>query len=255
MALIEKRSAIINGTPWIHALGVNAGTSLGNLGKLTYNCNIEKLTVANLEGGGGNADVYYRFKDGQISLECKQLSIDLFLLAFGGIAQSVAAGAVADEAHTVVALDKLIMIDHLQDMSVALTVESSDGVTTYTEGTHYIRKRGGIIPLADAAGAALVGGIKAGDTLNISYTKHKHQRVQALMNTITERGLYFDGRNERTGAPWAARFHRLGFSPSKTFEFIGDQFMSFTLEGEMLAWDGITDPTKSPFLEMLVGDL
>lgn len=251
---IVKKNAIINGTPYLHDVGVNAGKSLGNVAKLTYAVNLDKKVSPNFQGGGGNDDVFYQFKDGTVSLEVKHLSIDLFLLALGGISAAVAAGAVADEPHTVVELDSLIAIDHLQDMSIPLTVKDSTGVTTYDEGTHYLRKRGGIIPLSND-GVAILNGIDVGDTVKIGYTKHKHQRVQALINTITEKGLLFDGINERTNAPWMGRWHRIGWGPTKSLEFISQDFMSFVLEGEILKYEGITDPTKSQFLELLVGDL
>ena len=251
---LDRRSAILAGTPYLFPVGTNSAVPLGNTAKLSYNVTIDKVADPNYEGGGGNSDVFYRFKEGTVALEVRKLSIDLFLLQFGGTAEAVAAAAVADEAQTVVALDTLIMLDHLQDMSEALTVKSSDGLTTFDEGTHYLRKRGGIIPLSNN-GVAIVDGIAAGDALKIGYKKSKHQRIQALMNNITERGLYFDGVNERSNKPLAVIFHRLGFSPSKSVEVIGDQFMSFSLEGEILRADHVTDPAKSPFFEVLSGDL
>lgn len=248
MALSIKKTAIINGTPYIRAVGVNAGEALGNVGKLTVTANFDKKTVANFEGGGGNNDAFSMFKDGSVSLECRQVSIALLEIALGGPSAAVAAGAVPDETHTVVSLDRLIMLDHMQDMSVALTVTSNDGATTYVEGTDYLRKRAGVIPLSE-------GGITAASVLKFAYTKHKHQRVQALINTVTEKGLLFDGRNERSGAPWLGNFHRVAFGPTKTLEFIGDDFLNWSIEGEILAYDGITDPAKSQFYELLVGDL
>lgn len=248
MALNVKKTAIINGTPYLRDVGVNAGESLGNVGKLTVTANFEKKSVPNYEGGGGNNDSFSQFKDGTVLLECRQVSIALLEIALGGPAAAVAAGAVAAELHTVVELDKLIMLDHMQDMSVALTVTNNAGVTTYVEGVDYIRKRAGIIPLSE-------GDILAADVLKFAYTKHKHQRIQALINTVTEKGLLFDGSNQRSQGPWLGNFHRLAFGPTKTLEFISDDFLNWAIEGEILAYDGITDPDKSQFYELLVGDL
>ena len=245
----QKRTAIINGTPFLFDVGINAGLDLGNTSKLTVEANFDKKTLPNYQGGGGDDDVFYRFKEGTVKLECRHISVDLMLVALGGTAESVAAG-VAEETHTVVEVGKLIMLDGMQDMSLPLIVTSADGVTTYDEGVHYTRRRAGIVPKALQA-----GGIAAGSDVKLSFTQHKHQRVQALVNSITEKGLLFDGINERTGSPWRAKLHRVGFQPTKTLEFIGDDFLNWSLEGQMLAWDGITDPAKSRFYELLVGDL
>lgn len=248
MAMPIKKTAILNGTPSISAVGVNAYESLGNVGKLTVTANFEEKSVPNYEGGGGDNDAFSKFKDGSVSLDCRQVSIALFEIALGGTPDAVAAGAVAAELHTVVELDKLIMLDHMQDMDIPLTVESNVGATVYVEGVDFIRKRAGIIPLSE-------GDILAAEVLKVGYTKHKHQRIQALINTVTEKGLLFDGRNERSGAPWLGKFHRIAFGPTKTLEFIGDDFLNWTIEGKILAYDGITDPAKSQFYEVLVGDL
>lgn len=245
---IVKKTAIINGTPYIRDVGVNAGVALGNSSKLSVAVNFDKKTIANFEGGGGNNDSFSKFKDGRITLEARQVSIALMLIALGGTSEAVAAGAVASENHTVVALDKLIALDHLQDLSIPLVVKSDDGVTTYVEGTDYVRKRAGLIPLTG-------GAILAADVIDCAYTKHAHQRVQALINTVTEKGLLFDGINERSNAPWLADFFRVSWEPTKSLEFIGEDFLNWTIEGEILAWDGITDPTKSKFYELKVGDL
>lgn len=247
MALVKK-TAIINGTPYLGDVGVNASEPLGNSTKLSVALNYDKKTIANMEGGGGNNDSFSRFKDGTISLEARQVSVAMLLIALGGTSESVASGAVAAESHTVVALDKLIQLDHMQDMAIPLIVTDATATTTFVEGTDYIRKRAGLIPLT-------TGDIVAADVLKCGYTKHKHQRVQALINTVTEKGLLFDGINERTGAPWLGKFHRVAWAPTKSLEFIGEDFLNWTIEGEILAYDGITDPAKSQFYELLVGDL
>jgi len=243
---MTTKTAIINGTPYLSPVGVNAGESLGNTSKLTYTAELEEKTLTNYQGGGGNDDKFTRYKSIKVALSARHVSISVLELALGGKATAVAAGAVADEPHTVIELGKLIALDSMQDMSKVITVKK--GATTFVEGEDFTRVRAGIIPIA-------TGDMVAADAITVSYTKAAHQRIQAALSAITERGLLFDGRNERSGAPWACRFHRVAWSPAKSIELIGEDFASFDLEGEVLAWDGITDPTKSQFLEMLVGDL
>lgn len=243
------KSAILAGTPYISAVGVNAGESLGNTSKMALAITTEKKEIPNYQGGGGNDDSFEKFKSGTLSLSCRHVTLATLTKALGATAAAVAAGAVVDEAHEVVALDTLIALNHLQDMSVALTVENNAGTVTYTEGTHYIRKRAGIIPLTAS------GGMAATDDIKISYSKHKHARFQGLVNLIQESRLLFDGVNERSNAPWVAIFHRVKWSPAKNIDFIGEDFASFDIEGEILAYEGITTPGASQFYELLVGDL
>lgn len=248
MAQSTKKTIIVNGTPYIGAVGVNALESLGNTAKLTAVVNFDKKTSPNFQGGGGNNKVFQRFKDGTVTLDCRETSVLLLEIALGGTAETIAASAVADEAHTVVALDKLIQLDHMQDMSIPLVVSPAAGGTAYVEGTDYLRKRAGIIPLTG-------GAIAAAAEIECAYTKHKHARIQALMKTVTEKGLLFDGRDEVEGAPFLVKFHRIGFGPTKTLEFIGEDFVNWTIEGEILAYEGITDPAASQFYETKIGGL
>lgn len=244
------KTAILAGTPYISDVGVNSGESLGNTSKLTIGISTEKKELPNFQGGGGNDDSFERFKSGTVSLVCRNVSMQTLTKALGATAAAVASGAVAAEPHTVVAVDTLIALDTLQDMSVACTVKNSAGSTTYVEGTHYIRKRAGIIPIGGAA-----GGIVAADVIKVAYTTAKHVRFQGLVNLIQESRLYFDGINERSNKPWAGIFHRVKWSPAKSLELIGEDFASFEIEGEILAYDGIVAAGKSQFYELLVGDL
>lgn len=247
MATVQ-RTAIVQGTPYLHDVGVNAGESLGNTSKLTVAATFDKIVLENYQGEGGNDDVFYQFKEGTITLECRHVSIAMLMIALGATTAAVAAGEVDDETHTVVALGKLIALDNLQDMDEPLVVSS--GATTYTEGTHYTRVNAGIIPKV-----VETGGIAAAETLTFEYTIHPHQVMQALVKSITEKGLLFDGKNQRNASPWRGDFYRVGWSPSDSYELISKEFMNFTLKGEILAYDGITTPGASKFYKMLIGDL
>ena len=243
------KTAIIKGTPYLSAVGVNAGESLGNTSKIQYAVTTETKDLPDSQNpGGGLDDTFDRFKEATVSLSCRHVSIKTLELALGGVAAAVTAGAVVDEAHTVQALDKLIALDNLPDGAVALVVKDSTGTTTYDEGVDYVVKRVGIIPLTG-------GGIAAADVIKISYTKLKAQRIQALVNLIQENRLLFDGVNERTNAPWCAIMHRVKFGPAKNIDFIGDDFVSFDIEGKLLAYDAITAVGKSQYMELLVGSL
>jgi len=243
-----KKTAILQGSPGLAAVGVNAFEYLGNTSKLSLAITVDKKELPNYQGEGGNDDAFEQFKSGTISAAFRHVSIPMLELALGGTAVAVAAGAVPAEEHTVIEVGKLLMLDHMQDMSVTLTVTPSAGGDAFEEGTDYIRKRAGIIPIEG-------GGIAAEDVLSFAYTNAAHQRVQALLTTITERALMFDGINTRTGKPWLGIFHRVAWGVAKNIELIGEDFASFDVEGEILAADHITEVGKSRFYELLVGDL
>ncbi|MDR1995151.1 hypothetical protein [Azonexus sp.] len=244
----QVRTAIINGTNYITPLNVNSGESLGNVSKMTYSVELDKKELPNYQGSGGNDDVFWKPKSGSVSLSCRHVSIEMMKIALGATAKVVAAGAVDGEAHTVVDLDKLIALDHLQDLSAELTVSPAGTGPDFVEGVDYIRKRAGITPMS-------TGSMAADDEIEISYTKHKHAVFQALINMITETGLLFDGVNERTGKPWQGKFHRVAWGPSKSLELINDDFASFDIEGEILIADFVTGVGLSQMVEIKVGDL
>lgn len=243
------KTAIIKGSPYLSAVGVNAGEPLGNTSKLSYAVTMEEKELPDYQNpGGGLDDAFDRLKSASVSLACRHVSIKTLELALGGTATAVAAGAVTNELHTVVSLGTLIALDHMSDMSIPIVVENNVGATLYVEGTDFVRKRMGIIPLS-------TGSIPVAAVLKIDYTKLKHQRIQALVNMIQENRLMFDGINERNNAPWAAIMHRVKFGPAKNIEFIGDDFISFDIEGKLLAYDAITGAGLSPYMELLVGSL
>lgn len=247
MSNTVKKSALIAGTPYFMPVGVNAGTDLGNTTKLTATHEFEKVTVPNMQGGGGNSDAFERLSAVKLAMSCRQISLTVLEAAFGGTSVAVAAAAVPQEPHDVVELGALIALDDMQDMSASLSVLPAAGGTPYVEGEDYLRVRAGLIPISG-------GGIAAGSTLHCAYQKAPHRRVQALMRAVTEMGLLFDGVNERTGKPWCYKYHRVAWGVARNIEIIGEQFVSFDLEGEALAWSGVTDPAKSKFYEVLIGD-
>jgi hypothetical protein len=153
---------------------------------------------------------------------------------------------VASETHEAGAPGTYISLDHLQDLTAALTVKV--GGTTLVEGSDYTRRRGGIVTLAG-------GSIDEGDEVVFSYSKLSGQRIQALLYSALDRELVFDGQNERTLNPWKARFYNVSWAPADSFELIGDDFATFTITGEVLRDATRTGPGESQFYELLVGDL
>jgi hypothetical protein len=236
----SKRTAIINGTPYI------GGLDIGNTSQLSVAHSYEEKTLANYQGGGGNDDSFKRLTGVKITLAARNVSVATLEAAFGGTATAEVSGTVAAETHVAGLPGSYVSLDHLQDLSAALTIKVASD--TLVEGTDYIRRRGGIVILEG-------GDITAGDELDFSYTRLDGQRIQALLYTALDRALVFDGINERTGKPWKAHFFNVSWAPADSFEFIGDDFATFTISGEVLRDEARIGVGESQFYEVLVGDL
>jgi len=241
--MANSQVGILKGTPYFD------GVALGNSSKISYSVDTEEKTLADNENpGGGLDDSFERVTAVKLSFSFRRISVKSLELAFGGTSAAVTAGAVASEPHTVAALDQLVALDHPQDMSIALVVKNSAGTTTYVEGTDYIRKRVGIIPLVG-------GAITAAQALTFSYTKAAHVVIQGLLNMTREGKVLFDGINERNNAPFVGGFHRVKMGVAKNVEMIGDDYVSFDVEGKCLKDATITNPAKSQYYEIKVGAL
>ena len=64
----------------------------------------------------------------------------------------------------------------------------------------------------------------------------------------------FDGVNERDSKPAMGNFYRLVFGPAANVELVGDEFVSFDCEAEVLA-DDTKSATESPFYFFEIGGL
>lgn len=240
------KTAILKGTLYLKKVGSTLMLSTGNATKITQTAEIEELSIANAQNpGGGNHDIFKRPKSVKLACSFRNMEKSVLEIAFGAKLTTVAGGPVVDEAHTDIKLGSLIPTLKRQDMTIPLTVEK--GVTPLTEGVDYQRKRAGIIPLA---GGSLVDL----DDITISYTALAVTRVDGMMYTSSEYEGLFDGINERNGQPALGNYYRLQFGPAKQIDLIGDQFVSFDCEAEVLA-DDTKPATVSPFYHFDLGGI
>lgn len=243
------KTAIFKGTPYLSPVGVKAGEALGNTSQMTLSVSTEKKELPDFQNpGGGLDDSFERFKSATVAFKFRHVSAAVLALALGGTSAAVVAAAVTDESHEVVTLDRLIDFNHLPDPAIAPVVTNAAGTTTFVAGTDYVVKRSGIVPLS-------TGAITAASTILVDYTKLKAQRIQALVNLIQEGRILFDGVNERSNSPFVAVLHRVKFGPAKSLEFIGDDFISFDVEGELLVDEGVTGSGLSQYMEVMVGGI
>lgn len=231
----------------------NAFKEFVNSTTIDQSLEIEEIKVENGTGDGGNDDIDRRVQALKLTIAARRVSADVLEIALGGPATRVEAGAVPAEVHTVDELGAEIILENLQDASASLTVipvvdVGDPAPDSYELGVDYERTRLGIRPLEG-------GAIQVDDEISVSYTKAPHLRVEALLRMATERTVLIDGKNERTGAPWAGLYHRVSFPPAKNLKWYdGNQFASFDLEAEVLIAPWITGNNISRMVKVLVGD-
>lgn len=223
---------------------ISALLSTGNATKVALSSEIEEKSIPNtMTPGGGNHDSFKRVKAAKLSLQFRNMTKQTLEIAFGAKVTAVAGGSVVDEAHNNIVLGGLIKTDERQDVSAPMTVKKASAVLA--EGTDYQRKRAGIIPLAG-------GALANDDDITISYTSLPVVRIDGLMNTTKEFYGLFDGINERTSQPVMGEFYRMAFGPATNIDLVGDEFISFDCEAELLA-DDTKAATESPFFHFEMG--
>ena len=242
---MASQHRILKGTPWLADFTTPLKlASLGNTAKITLTTEVDEKSVADNENsGGGNAEVLYRPKAPKISIELKKVSAANLAFAMGGTLTPIAAGAVVDEEHTAY-VGCFIPLNKPQDKSVALTVKV--GAVAKNAGVDFVRRNGGIyIP----AGSSIIDG----DTVKISYTAKAGNRLEALVNTTKEFRIVIEDFDEVSDDLVLPDFYRVRFSPAKSIDFIGDDFVSLVVEGTLLNDDSKSGVGISKMTNVLLG--
>lgn len=206
------------------------GRPVGNCTSLSFSPEEETQTLQDYENpGGGALDEVSRITRVGISMTLSNFSPENLALALRGASTAQASvTAIADEAHTVSALGKLVKLDRIPNLGETLTVkEAGVGGATFDAGVDYDVVGAGIIPK--------VGGtIAASDELLISYTPVASNLVQAMVASGQEFHFLFDGLNEaKSGKKVIVEAYKVKFSPTAALDLIGDEFGELVLEGAL----------------------
>lgn len=240
---MSTQSGILKGTPYLGVFGAaNPLLPAGNTSKCSFSIETEDKELPDYQNpGGGLDDSFTRLKSSKVALSFRHMKKHVLELVTGGVAAAQTAGAVTAEAHNDIVLGGLIVFAKAQDLSLACTVEK--GATTYVEGTDYTRVRAGIIPLA-------TGTMVAGDDITVDYTALAAESIEGQINLTREYHVIFDGINERTGHAFLADWYRVKFGPAKNIEFIGEDYISFDVEGTLLKDESKTGTGVSQYYKL-----
>lgn len=242
---MSTQAGILKGTPYIGLFGAaNPLLPAGNTSKCSFSIETETKELPDFQNpGGGLDDNFDRLKSSKVALSFRHMKKHVLELVTGGVATTQAAGAVTAEAHNDIALGGLVVFAKAQNL--ALTCAVKKGATTYAEGTDYTRVRAGIIPLAS-------GTMVAGDDITVDYTGLAAESIEGQIELTREYHVVFDGINERTGNAMLADWFRVKFGPAKNIEFIGDDFISFDVEGTLLKDESKTGTGISQYYKLRV---
>lgn len=199
---------------------------IGNVSKLSFGVSedVKEQKDYTALGGGTVAEVR-RIN----SVECSMTLLDLdkgnIARAFLGTAASVVGAAITGEVQ-IGYKGGLLMLAQPIDTAGAVAVKQ--GATTYTAGTDYEVREGGIVILEG-------GAITDGTVLAVDYVAQDHANVEAITTNAKEYELFFAGMNEAKGGR-AVNVHayRVKLGPTAALELLNDDFGSFDVKGKLL---------------------
>lgn len=227
---MENYSYIGTGKVYLGVVGGTTGLlEVGNCTALSFAVNEETKEIKDYtKPGGGTYNEVRRISSVEVSMTLADLSPENLARALFGTTAAVTAGAVTDEAH-VAHLGAFVPLDNIPDSTVAYIVTDEAGATTYTAGTDYEERPGGLFILTG-------GTITDGQTIHVDYTKAAADVVQALTHSAQEYELFFAGLNEaRSGKQATIRVYRATLGAARNLGLIGDEFASLEVSGKVLA--------------------
>jgi hypothetical protein len=214
----------VNGNP------IN-GKWMGDCDELKVGISTEdKEIYENHSGQRGLGALVTVGKKASVTINAKQVSTDQFAMSLYGTKVSTVAGAVAvgePESLGTVVVGEHKMLAHMDVTD--LVIKDSTAVTpvTLVEGTHYRKNaKNGSIDILSITDLTM--------PLLASYSYGASSAVGAFSASPTEKVIGFEGINLVTGKPANGLLFRVKFKPQKELSFIGQDYMSLALEGEVL---------------------
>lgn len=246
MSQIADASFIGKGEAFLQPYdGLSAAVSMGNCSEITIGQSQEEKSVQDYtNAGGGKANSISRNTAIPINIKAYDRNAHNMALAALGTRSSIAAGAVANEAHAAYK-GSLVAFDFIPDTTLSIVVTNVAGSTTYVEGTDYVVNGAGIYV---TAGSSIPDAIAGAVNLHVDYTKLASSRVQALTQSAQEYKLIVVGLNEaQSGKPAIVTVHRYKPGGAASIALIGDDYDPLDIPGEALSDSAIVAIGASKF--------
>lgn len=218
-------SYIGSGKIYMREAGATAPlVEIGNVSKLDFAVSEDNKELKDYtQPGGGTYNEVRRIQSVEGSFTVHDISPDNLAKALFGAATAVTAGTATDEALTA----RKGGLVRLARIPTAITNVKKGG-TTYTDGTDYELRAGGIYIPATST-------IVDGDAITCTYTYPAQDIVQAIVNSAKEYELVLAGLNEaRSGKEVVVDVYRMRLGAAKQLSFLGDDYLALEMSGKIM---------------------
>ena len=227
----EDYSYLGTGQIYVREWGSDAPlVEVGNCSAVNLSPQIESKELADFTTPGGGlrnevsrnkgVDFGYTFHDFSPANLARALRGDVALVAAG---TATAEDAVAYEGGFI----------PLAKLPLAITEVTNTGDTvTYTEGTDYEMRPGGIFILD---GTTIADSVAGAANLKVTYTYGAQKKVQAMVNSAKQYEIVFAGMNEaRSGKVSRIQCHKVSHGVMAQFAAIGEDYGAGEVTGKLL---------------------
>lgn len=204
---------------------------VGNCSALTFSPQEEKKNLVDYTNpGGGNRNEVARLTGVETAYTFHDFAAENFARALRSSVTTVAAGNVTDE--DVVAYKG--GFTPLAKVATGITsVKGASGATTYTVGTDYEFRDGGIfIPTGSSIPAPVAGAAN----IKVTYANAAQKRVEALTQSAKQYEMLFVGLNEaQSGKRVRVHAHKVSGGLMASMGLLGDDYGGGDVTGGLMA--------------------
>jgi hypothetical protein len=213
------------------------------------NSKIKERESKSRDGYGQVVETVAIASPADLSITFAEVNKENLTLAFMGSLSAInqGAGNLVDEVLTFKTGGYGVQATKQNLAEAALTVKSSDGVTTYVKDTDYtVNYRLGIVfPVAGGALAAAITADADGSLpikLTAAYNAMTGSKIAGSKNAQLRCAIKFDGKNHADGLPAIVNVWEAVLTPSGEFDFLKDDWNDVQLSGRMKTPVGKSEP-------------
>lgn len=223
-----------NGQFYIREFGSNAPLiEVGNCSAVNLAPQEDVKSLLNYtEPGGGTQNEVTRVTGVEFSYTFHDFSPDNLARALRAGSAAVTSGAVAGEEHAAYA-GGFIQLDKIPDTDATITVvDVATGATTYTAGTDYEVRPGGLFILEGTTIPAPVAGAA---NIEVTYTAKASTKLQGLVTSDKQYEIVFIGLNEaQSGKVSRVHCFRVNHGVMTQLALIGQEHGAGEVSGKLM---------------------
>lgn len=245
----RNRSFIGRGTIYAREKGANVGfEEIGNSDQLQFAIAENKINQINYQQkGGGNMASASSITDVTGTINGLSIQPNTLAIALRSIVNVVAGAAQSSEAHAAYK-NGLVLLDEIPDIDETITVTDVGASTTYTEGTDYEVRPGGIFIIESGT---IPDSVAGADNLEVTYTSVDTFNIEGITRSSVDYELLFDGFNEAdNGKSVQVLCHKVSFSPSQALDLISEEYAALPMNFEVLSDQNVVGTGESKYFKV-----